>query len=120
MAGLSTRDVDVCEFYDPFPSEVIRQFEAFGFCAEGDGGAFVMDGNIAPGGRYPTTTDGGLQSFSAVGGSVQFLQRVIRGVHQIQRRCATNQVQGADIVMCTNAGAAGYFNETILLGSERP
>ena len=26
MAGLTTEDVDVCEFYDPFSFEIIRQF----------------------------------------------------------------------------------------------
>ena len=52
-------DVDVCEFYDPFSFEIIRQFEAFGFCGEGEGGDFVMGGAIEPGGRYPITTDGG-------------------------------------------------------------
>src|SRR5690606_1938337 len=49
-AGLRPQDVDVCEFYDPFSFEIIRQFEAFGFCAEGEGGEFVMNGRIALGG----------------------------------------------------------------------
>ena len=40
-AGLGPDDVDVCELYDPFSFEIIRQFEAFGFCAEGEGGDFV-------------------------------------------------------------------------------
>ena len=57
QCGLAPGDVDVCEFYDPFSFEIIRQFEAFEFCAEGEGGDFVMDGNIAPGGRFPVTTD---------------------------------------------------------------
>ena len=28
MAGLGPNDVDVCEFYDPFSLEIIRQFES--------------------------------------------------------------------------------------------
>ncbi len=47
-AGSAPADVDVCEFYDPFCFEIIRQFEAFGFCGEGEGGDFVMDGTIRP------------------------------------------------------------------------
>ena len=54
MSGLAPDDVDVCEFYDPFSFEIIRQFEAFGFCKEGEGGDFVMGGTIGPGGRYPS------------------------------------------------------------------
>ena len=86
MAGLGPTDVDVCEFYDPFSFEIIRQFEAFGFCGEGEGGDFVMDGTIEVGGRYPITTDGGLMSFSHGGATVQLLQRVIRGGATAARR----------------------------------
>ena len=35
--GLTPDDVDMCEFYDPFSFEIIRQFEAFGFCGRGRG-----------------------------------------------------------------------------------
>ena len=45
MSGLEPSDVDVCEFYDPFSFEIIRQFEAYGFCEVGEGGPFVMDGH---------------------------------------------------------------------------
>ena len=120
MAGLAPADVDVCEFYDPFSFEIIRQFEAFEFCGPGEGGDFVMDGNIAPGGRYPTTTDGGLMAFSHGGGTVQLLQRVVRGAQQLQGTCRTNQVPGAEVALCSNGGAGALFNDVILLGGNRP
>jgi acetyl-CoA acetyltransferase len=119
-AGLSPRDVDVCEFYDPFSFEIIRQFEAFGFCDPGEGPAFVLDGNIGPGGSFPTTTDGGLMSFSHGGGTVQLLQRVVRGVQQLQGSCVSNQVDGAEVALCSNGGAGALFSNVILLGVERP
>ncbi len=119
-SGLSPSDVDVCEFYDPFSFEIIRQFEAFGFCGPGEGPGFVMDGNMGPGGKFPTTTDGGLMSFSHGGGVVQMLQRVVRGVEQIQGTCPTSQVEGAEVAMCSNGGAGALFNDVILLGKERP
>ena len=119
-AGIGPADVDVCEFYDPFSFEIIRQFEAFGFCGEGEGGAFVMDGTIGPGGRFPVTTDGGLMSFSHGGASVQLLQRVIRGVQQLRGTCATMQVEGAEVAMCSGGGAGALFTDVLLLGVERP
>jgi acetyl-CoA acetyltransferase len=119
-AGLRPDDVDVCEFYDPFSFEIIRQFEAFEFCAEGEGGDFVMDGNIGPGGRFPVTTDGGLMSFSHGGATVQLLQRAIRGVEQLRGTCVTMQVEGAEVAMCTGGGAGALFNDVMLIGSERP
>ncbi len=118
MAGLGPADVDVCEFYDPFSFEIIRQFEAFGFCKEGEGGDFVLSGIIEPGGRFPITTDGGLMSFSHGGAMVQLLQRGIRGVQQVRGECTTNQVEGAEVAMCTGGGAGALFNDVLLLGKE--
>lgn len=120
MAGLGPADVDVCEFYDPFSFEIIRQFEAFGFCEEGEGGEFVTGGTIDVGGRYPVTTDGGLMSFSHGGAQVQMLQRVVRGVQQLRGDCPTRQVEGASVAMCSGGGAGALFTDVLLLGAQRP
>jgi acetyl-CoA acetyltransferase len=120
MAGLGPANVDCCEFYDPFSFEIIRQFEAFGFCGPGEGPDFIADGTIGPAGRFPVTTDGGTMSFSHGGGSVQILQRVVRGVQQLQRTCASCQVENAEVAMCSGGGAGALFSDVILLGRERP
>jgi acetyl-CoA acetyltransferase len=120
MAGLRPSDVDCCEFYDPFSFEIIRQFEAFGFCEPGEGPEFVMDGRIGPDGDFPVTTDGGLMSFSHGGGAVQILQRVVRGVQQLQGICQSRQVDGAEVVLCSGGGAGALFSDVVLLGGERP
>jgi acetyl-CoA acetyltransferase len=120
MAGLSPSDVDVAELYDPFSFEIIRQLEAFGFCGLGEGGAFVEDGNIEPGAQLPVTTDGGTMSFSHPGINAQQLQRVIRGVQQLRGSCATNQVAGAEVALCSNGGSGALFCDVLLLGSEHP
>ncbi len=72
------------ELYDPFSFEIIRQLEAFRFCADGEGGPFVEDGHIAITGSHPVTTDGGTMSFSHAGTNPQMMQRAIRGVQQIR------------------------------------
>jgi acetyl-CoA acetyltransferase len=120
MAGMSPSDVDVAELYDPFSFEIIRQLEAFGFCGEGEGGAYVAAGHVAPGGSLPITTDGGLMSFSHGGGTVQLLQRIVRATHQLQGSCATNQVEGAELALCSNGGSGALFTDVLLLGRERP
>jgi acetyl-CoA acetyltransferase len=120
MAGLGPADVDVCEFYDPFSFEIIRQFEAFGFCGEGEGGDYVMSGVIEAGGKHPITTDGGLMSFSHGGATVQLLQRVIRAVQQLRGECSTMQVDGAEVAMCSGGGSGALFTDVMLLGGARP
>ena len=119
-AGLRPTDVDVCEFYDPFSFEIIRQYEAFGFCGEGEGGDFVTSGAIEPRGQYPVTTDGGVMSYSHAGASAQMLQRVIRSVEQLRGTCASTQIEGAEVAMCSNGGSGALFNDVMLLGVERP
>jgi acetyl-CoA acetyltransferase len=120
MGGLGPTDVDVCEFYDPFSFEIIRQFEAFGFCGEGEGGDFVLGGTIGVGGRYPITTDGGLMSFSHAGAQAQMLQRPIRAVQQLRGECQSRQVEGAEVALCSGGGAGALFTDVMLLGKERP
>jgi acetyl-CoA acetyltransferase len=120
MAGLGPADVDVAEFYDPFSFEIIRQLEAYGFCQPGEGGPMVESGAIAAGGALPVTTDGGTMSFSHPGIAAQQFQRVVRGVQQLRRECATMQVEGAEVALCSNGGSGALFADLLLLGRERP
>jgi acetyl-CoA acetyltransferase len=119
-AGLTPDDVDVAELYDPFSFEIIRQLEAHGFCDPGEGGAFVEEGHIAMGGRLPVTTDGGTMSFSHGGGTVQKLQRVIRGVEQVQGTCVANQVPDVEVALVSAGGSGALYNDVLLLGKVRP
>jgi hypothetical protein len=63
MAGLRPVDIDVVQVYDAFTLTTLLFLEDLGFCAKGEGGAFVADGAIAPGGRLPVNTSGGGLSY---------------------------------------------------------
>ncbi|MCX2982266.1 thiolase family protein [Halieaceae bacterium IMCC14734] len=118
MAGLRPTDVDVCEFYDPFSFEIIRQFEAFGFCAEGEGGDFVMDGRIAVDGEFPVVTNGGTLSFSHAG-TLQMLQKVISGYEQLSGQLpAELTVPDANVAIASNGGSGALFCDVMLMGRE--
>ena len=119
-SGLGPGDVDVCEFYDPFSFEIIRQLEAYGFCGEGEGGDFVLAGGIGPTGRFPVTTDGGLMSFSHAGAQAQLLQRAIRAAQQVRGECPTQQVPDVEVAICSGGGSGALFTDVLLLGKERP
>lgn len=118
QAGLTRSDVDLLELYDPFSFEVIRQLEAFGFCEPGEGGPFVVDGQVGPSGRYPINTDGGLMSFSHAGANPQMLQRAVRAVQQLQGSAGELQVPNARVALCSSGGAGALFNCVMLLGQE--
>ena len=64
MAGVALEDIDVLELYDCYTYTVLVTLEDYGFCDKGEGGAFVEDGKLGPGGSLPTNTGGGqLSSF---------------------------------------------------------
>ena len=59
-AGVTPADIQYASIYDSFTITVVIQLEDLGFCAKGEGGRFVADGNLISGvGRLPFNTDGG-------------------------------------------------------------
>src|SRR5690606_942034 len=43
MAGMQAKDIDVVQLYDAFTINTLLFLEDLGFCAKGEGGAFVRD-----------------------------------------------------------------------------
>jgi acetyl-CoA acetyltransferase len=115
MAGLAVHEIDVFSLYDPNSFEIIRQLEVLGLCAEGEGGPFVEDGNIALDGRYPTNPDGGCLAY-AWNGTQQMTLKVVEAVRQL-RGTAVNQVEGAETAIAANAGSGAGHYELVVLGS---
>ncbi len=115
-AGLTPDDVDICQIYDAFTSMVIMSFEALGFCAKGEGGAFVEDGRMRLGGALPTNTDGGGLSSCHPGMRGMFL--LVEAAKQLRGEAEGRQVPDAKIA-CVN-GTGGWFSSagTTLLGVE--
>ena len=59
-AGITPAQIQYASLYDSFTITVLMQLEDLGFCAKGQGGSFVQDGNLIAGqGRLPFNTDGG-------------------------------------------------------------
>jgi acetyl-CoA acetyltransferase len=118
QCGLSTRDVDFAEFYDPFSFEIIRQLEAFGFCKEGEGADFVLEGRIRIDGELPVATNGGILSFSHAG-VAQLLQKPLNAVLQLQGRLAPElTLHEPKVALATNGGSGALFCDVMALGKE--
>ncbi|WP_238532495.1 thiolase family protein [Novosphingobium pentaromativorans] len=93
MAGIKPADVDVLTLYDPFTITALMQIEDMGFCAKGEGGAFVEGRALHfDGGGLPFNTHGGMLSHSYTLGA----SHVVELVRQLRGEAA-NQVPEARI-----------------------
>ncbi|MFF2502115.1 thiolase [Streptomyces sp. NPDC058067] len=115
MAGLTPADVDVVELYDAFTINPVLFLEDLGFCAKGEGGAFVADGGIAPGGRLPVNTNGGGLSYGHPG--MYGIFTVIEAVRQLRGDCDERQVDGARVALAHGNGGVLSSQVTALLGT---
>ena len=115
MAGVKPADIDVVELYDAFTINTILFLEDMGFCKKGEGGAFVANGNIAPGGSLPVNTNGG--GLSCVHPGMYGIFLLIEAVQQLRGECGERQVKNAKLAACNGNG--GYLSSqvTAILGT---
>jgi acetyl-CoA acetyltransferase len=117
-AGVTPADVDVAQIYDSFTITVVLSVEDLGFCAKGEGGAFVEDGGLGLGGRLPTNTDGGGLSSCHPGMRGMFL--VVEAVRQLRGECGETQVPDARIAVAHGTGGVLSTGATLVLGRDAP
>jgi acetyl-CoA acetyltransferase len=113
--GITAKDIGVCSLYDCYTYTVLVTLEDYGFCGKGEGGAFVEDGRLGPGGSLPTNTGGGeLSAFYMWG-----MTPLSEGVIQARGSGGDRQVANNDLVLVTgNGGILDYHGGMIL--SPRP
>ena len=116
MARLTARDVQVAELYDAFSINPILFLEDLGFCAKGEGGPFVSDGAIAPGGRFPVNTNGGGLSYGHPG--LYGLQLLIEATRQVRGEAGVRQVVDCHVALAHGNGGALSTQSTVILGGE--
>jgi acetyl-CoA acetyltransferase len=116
MAGITPADVDVLEPYDSFTITVLLALEDLGFCAKGEGGAFVENGRLAPGGALPALTSGGGLSYNHPGAFGLLL--LVEAVRQLRGEAGERQVPGARIAVAHGVGGLMSTASTVVLGHD--
>jgi acetyl-CoA acetyltransferase len=111
MAGVALEDIDVLELYDCYTYTVLVTLEDYGFCAKGEGGEFVADGKLGPGGSLPTNTGGGQLSAFYMWGFTPLAE----GVIQARGQGGARQAPKHDLVLVSgNGGTLNWHSTTIL------
>ncbi|WP_406292983.1 thiolase [Embleya sp. NBC_00888] len=109
-ARISHNDVDHLMVYDAFAHVPLYGLEALGFVGRGEAGAFVADGNTAPGGHLPMNTNGGGLRYTHTG---------MYGMFAIQE--AVRQLRGEafaqvpDVNVSVVQGVGHFFSEAATL-----
>jgi len=121
-AGVKPADIQYASLYDSFTITVVVQLEDLGFCAKGDGGKFVADGNLISGvGKLPFNTDGG-GLCSNHPGNKGGMTKILEAVRQCRGEAhPAVQVKNHDLVLAHGTGGslAGYHTAgTLILGAE--
>jgi acetyl-CoA C-acetyltransferase len=117
-AGVGPNEMDLCTVYDSFTITVIAALEDAGFCAKGDGGQFVEDGRLGPGGALPTNPDGGGLSANHPGMRGIFL--VIELVRQLRQEAGGRQVADARLGVAIGVGGTlddRHASSVLVLGT---
>jgi acetyl-CoA acetyltransferase len=115
-AGVSHEDVDTVHVYDAFTISLLIQLEDLGFCDKGEGGPFVAQGSIAPGGELPVNTNGGGLSYCHPGMLSMFL--LIEAVQQLRGECGARQVPDATVSLVHGIGLTMAAHATAILSNE--
>ncbi|MFI1969841.1 lipid-transfer protein [Streptomyces cinnamoneus] len=104
-SGLRPHDVDVAVLYDHFTPYVLMQWEEFGFCAPGEGGAFTAAGAV------PLNPHGGQLGEAYLHG----MNGIAEAVRQL-RGTSVNQVASAAHVLVT--AGTGVPTSGLILGAD--
>lgn len=115
MAGLRPSEIDVVEVYDAFTITTLMFLEDLGFCPKGEGGRFVADGAIAPGGRLPVNTNGGGLSYCHPGMYGVFV--LIEAVRQVRGEAGKRQVPNCATAIAHGNGGTLSSQSTVILGN---
>jgi acetyl-CoA acetyltransferase len=114
-AGITQADVDHLMVYDAFAHLPLYGLEDLGFVERGEAGAFVADGNTAPGGRLPMNTNGGGLSYTHTGMYGMFA--IQESVRQLRGEAAA-QVPGVEVSVAQGVGGMFMSAGTLVLGTE--
>ncbi|WP_030813158.1 thiolase C-terminal domain-containing protein [Streptomyces sp. NRRL S-337] len=121
-AGVRPCEIDLAQIYDAFTYMTLVTLEDLGFCAKGEGGAFVEKGRLLRDGALPVNTDGG--GLAACHPGMRGLFLLVEAVRQLRGEAGPDrQVHRPDGTLpqlAVASGTGGWFcsSGTVVLGRD--
>jgi len=91
QAACSPQEMDFVQTYDDYPVISLMQLEDLGFCAKGEGAAFVRKHSFTWDGSFPFNTSGGQLSAGQAGAAGGFLG-MVEAIRQLTGQAGKRQV----------------------------
>jgi acetyl-CoA acetyltransferase len=107
QACVTPAAIDFVQTYDDYPVIVMMQFEDLGFCAKGEGPAFVRSHTMTSGGSFPNNTSGGQLSAGQAGAAAGFLG-MVEAIRQLTDQAGPRRVPGAELGLVAGFGMVTY------------
>jgi acetyl-CoA acetyltransferase len=107
QAGCAPQDMDFVETYDDYPVISLMQLEDLGFCAKGDGPAFVRKHSFTWEGSFPLNTSGGQLSVGQAGAAGGFLG-MVEAIRQLTGQAGERGVSNARLGLVSGFGMINY------------
>ncbi len=107
QADATPGDIDFVQTYDDYPVIVMMQFEDLGFCAKGEGPAFVNAHSLTYDGSFPHNTSGGQLSSGQAGAAGGFIG-MTEAIRQLTDSADKRGVSGAQLGLVSGYGMVAY------------
>ncbi len=107
QAGAGPEDMDFVQTYDDYPVISLMQLEDLGFCAKGEGPAFVRKHGFTWDGSFPLNTSGGQLSVGQAGAAGGFLG-MVEAIRQLTGEARGRQVEKAKLGLVSGFGMINY------------
>jgi acetyl-CoA acetyltransferase len=107
QAGAGPADMDFVETYDDYPVISLMQIEDLGFCAKGEGPAFVRKNTFTHDGSFPFNTSGGQLSVGQAGAAGGFLG-MVEAIRQLTGEAGPRAVKDAKLGLVSGFGMINF------------
>lgn len=106
-AKLSPEAMDLAQTYDDYPVIAMMQIEDLGFCAKGEGPAFVRARDLTAEGDFPHNVSGGQLSGGQAGAAGGYLG-LVEAIRQVTGAAGPTQVAQARRAVVSGFGVINY------------